>query len=92
MIAEYKTKANLGIGMGLACIVIVVVTRLNAGAGITNGLNLLMSLLQLVGLGFWIWGCCMYAKGKGYSAAMGLLGLLSIIGLIILVVLPDKAK
>ncbi len=91
MIAEYKTKANLGIGLGLACLVIAVVTRLNAGAGITNGISLLLSLLQLVGFAFWIWGCCMYAKGKGYSGVVGLLGLLSLIGLIILVVLPDKS-
>jgi hypothetical protein len=39
-----------------------------------------------------ILGLCFYARGKGYTMALGLLGLLSIVGLIILAVLPDKRK
>jgi hypothetical protein len=37
-------------------------------------------------------GMCYYAKAKGYSAALGLLGLLSCGGLIVLALLPDKTK
>jgi hypothetical protein len=43
------------------------------------------SLLLVVGLGY-------YAKSKGYTGALGLLGLLSCVGLIIVAVLPDKTK
>jgi len=47
--------------------------------------SLVGALLLIIGLGF-------YAKAKGYSAVLGLLGLLSCIGLLILAVLPDKTK
>jgi hypothetical protein len=46
---------------------------------------LLGAVLLIIGLGY-------YAKGKGYSAVLGLLGLFSCIGLLILAVLPDKTK
>ncbi|HWE96803.1 MAG TPA: hypothetical protein VG269_22775 [Tepidisphaeraceae bacterium] len=94
MLPEYKTKANLGIGVGIVCIILAVVLGLNAVSGGTvNGtLMMLAMLVRLVGAIFFIYGCCMYAKGKGYHPAMGLLGLLFLIGLIVLVVLPDKTK
>jgi len=34
-------------------------------------------------------GCCLYAKGNGYSAFFGLFGL-TIIGLLMLMLLPDR--
>jgi len=37
-------------------------------------------------------GLCYYAKAKGYSGRVGLLGLLSSLGLLILAALPDKTK
>jgi hypothetical protein len=43
------------------------------------------SLLLIVGLGY-------YAKSKGYTGALGLLGVLSCVGLIIVAVLPDRTK
>jgi small-conductance mechanosensitive channel len=46
---------------------------------------LIGTILVIIGLGY-------YAKSKGYSAMLGLLGLLSWLGLIILAVLPDKMK
>jgi len=42
-------------------------------------------ILVIIGLGY-------YAKAKGYSAVLGLLGLLSCIGLFALAVLPDKTE
>lgn len=62
------------------------------------GLLLLIggSLLQLIGIVLFLWGCWSYAKGKGYRGAWGLLGLgfviaglPGLIGLIILAVFPD---
>ena len=43
------------------------------------------NILLIAGLGF-------YAKAKGYSAVLGVLGLLSCIGLLILAILPDRSK
>jgi len=43
------------------------------------------NILLVAGLGY-------YAKAKGYSALLGLLGLLSCIGLLIIALLPDLTK
>jgi 4-amino-4-deoxy-L-arabinose transferase-like glycosyltransferase len=51
-----------------------------SSAGIT-----VSTILLIIGLGY-------YAKSKGYTGALGLLGLLSCVGLIIVAVLPDKTK
>jgi MFS family permease len=59
---------------------------------VASGLLLGFILGPLLGAVLLIIGLCYYAKGKGYSAALGLLGLLSCIGLLILAVLPDKTK
>lgn len=56
------------------------------------GLVLVLILGPLLGAVLLIIGLCYYAKGKGYNAALGLLGLLSCIGLLILALLPDKTK
>lgn len=87
MLAEYKTKTNVGVGVGLL---------LQVGARVMTLMNPAMSSLELliVGVGaiFFVWGCCCYAIGKGYPWPLGFLGLLSCLGLIVLVVLPDKNK
>ena len=54
--------------------------------------NPLLSIGGYVSFGFLIWGLYNYAKAKGYSGWLCLLGFLYILGLIILVVLPDKRK
>jgi hypothetical protein len=92
MIQEYKSKANLAIGLGIVLFIVSAATAVNANRSGSTGLALAANVVEIVSGVLFIWGCCMYAKGKGYSAAFGLLGFLSLIGLIILVVLPDKAK
>ena len=87
MLAEYKTKTNIGVGSG---IVLQIVGRSLQGQG--ESTMLLGFLLILVGFGAFIWGCASYAQGKGHSQWFGALGFLSIIGLIVLVVMPDKNK
>ena len=49
-------------------------------------------IFMLFGWGLFLWGCCMYAKGKGYHGAWGLLALLSLPGLLILVLFKDEHK
>lgn len=44
----------------------------------------------LVGYGFFIKGCRLYIKSKGYSSNLGWLGLLSLLGLSILLFIPSK--
>ena len=88
MLSEYKTKTNIGVGLGLIG-QIIGRTMMNTTHPGQAMLGLIVALASLV---LFIWGCAMYAKGKGHSGWFGLLGLLSIIGLIILVVLPDRHK
>lgn len=95
MIPEYKNKANAGIGLGLLLIVIAIVIGVSAihrTGEVAGGSLLLVLIARIAGAVLFIWGCCMYAKAKGYSAALGLLSLLFLIGLIVLAVLPDKTK
>jgi hypothetical protein len=61
-------------------------------------------LVELAGMGLFLWGCCSYTKGKGYHPALGLLGLLicspavtpmglvNSISILVLIFLPDKHK
>jgi hypothetical protein len=49
-------------------------------------------LLILAGLGLSIWGCTLYARGKGQDSWFGLFGILGLIGLIVLVFIEDKYK
>ena len=45
-------------------------------------------------IGYWmcVYGCCMFARSKGYPAIVGLLGLLWIPGLIVLALLPNQNR
>lgn len=82
MLPEYKTKTNVGIGLGIL--------MQFAAQALPPGL--LRLPVALIATALTIWGCCSYAKGKGYHWGWGFLGLLSLIGLIILVCFPDKHK
>lgn len=85
MIAEYKTKSNLGVGIGIVLEI--------AGYALMSGDNRGIGLvILLIGGVVFLYGCFMFAMAKGYSPALGLLGFIGLIGLIILVLLPDKAK
>jgi len=86
MIEEYKTKTNLGVGLGL-------VLEITARVMAMRGAEPMLAVSAFMGGAILlIWGLCMYAKGKGYSAGWGFLGLLSILGLIILVCMKDKSE
>jgi hypothetical protein len=87
MLAEYKSKTNIGIAIGIILEIIGNVIRMQM-----PNLAMVGAIIALVGAVFFIWGCMNYAVGKGYSKFLGLLGLLSCIGLIVLVLLPDKNK
>jgi hypothetical protein len=96
MIPEYNSK-SLAIGVpGLLLQIAGAVSRVwlvqQQGAQLnmtlmwaTVAAQLIGSIMLIVGLGY-------YAKAKGYSGALGLLGLLSCIGILILAILPDKNK
>ncbi len=86
MLAEYKTKTNIGIGVG------ILLQILGAVLSGVESIAIIGLLMQVVGFIMFIWGCSCYAVGKGYSQFLGILGLLSCLGLVILVVLPDKHK
>lgn len=84
MLAEYKKKTNIGVGFGILA---------QFFGRVFEDVNSMLALLILLcGFILFVWGCCSYAKGKGYNSAWGVLGLFSVIGLIILVFFPDKHK
>ena len=87
MIAEYQKKSTIGVGIGVV-LWIAGFSLSNSGQGSASfGL-----VLMLVGGVAFVFGCFMFAQGKGYPAVLGLLGLLGLIGLLILVAMPDKYK
>lgn len=85
LLTAYKHKTNIGVGIGLVLQIAgrVLMGTEAAAAGI---------VLVLASLPVFIWGCCMYAKGKGRDPVLGFLGLLSILGLLILVGLEDRHR
>lgn len=87
MVAEYKKKVNLYIGGSLIAGLAwgVLSYSANIDGSLTLVVNLLISIVYFSGLYY-------YAKAKGYSGWLLLLGFLHLLGLIILVVLPDKMK
>jgi hypothetical protein len=99
MIAEYDQKSlKLGIpGLLLQIASILIInfyaSKRKAGQAIPpDWLGYLLLAGKVLGSVMLIIGLCYYAKAKGYSAVLGLLGLLSCIGLFVLAVLPDRAK
>ena len=83
MIAEYKTKTNVGVGLGF---ILQLLPKL------LPQLAPVETPLLLGGVALFIYGCTCYARGKGHSWAWGFLGLFSLLGLIVLALMPDKAK
>jgi uncharacterized membrane protein len=51
-----------------------------------------LDVLYLPSCLFWIWGCAAYAKNKGYSEWLGLLGLFALCGFVVLVSLPNRGN
>ena len=86
MSEEYKNKTNVGVGTG---ILLQFLAQVLFGAR-GQGNPAAYSVLMLLGAVAFIYGCCSYAKGKGYPAILGLLGLFSCLGLVILVLLPVR--
>jgi len=92
MLAEEVKRTNIGVGIG---IVAQILGRVLMGVGASSksfAMVCLGIIVLLAGVVFFIWGCFAYARGKGYSPVLGILGLFSLLGLIVLVVLPDKHK
>jgi hypothetical protein len=99
MIAKYVRKSLIFGGPGLllqiGCTFVanfVVTKAMSIGSVPLAGLTGIFVVGSIVGNILLIAGLSFYAKAKGYSAALGVLGLLSCIGLLVLAILPDKAK
>ena len=89
MVAEYQKRSNVGVGIGIVAQILGKAIMVTAGA---TALGVCGAVLAIAGGVLFLWGCCQYAIGKGYSGVTGLLGLLSVLGLIVLVVIPDRRK
>lgn len=99
MIAKYNRKSLMlgipGLVLQIGCIFIsnLIVAKAKSTGDVPSAAMIgACSLGSIIGSILLIVGLCYYAKAKGYSAVLGLLGLLSCLGLLILAVLPDKTK
>jgi hypothetical protein len=89
VLAEYKTKTNIGIGLGI--VGQFVGRSLTAAGGSQNPAVSFLGVAVIIGaIVAFLYGCRSYAIGKGYHPAFGFFGLLSCIGLLVLVFLKDK--
>lgn len=92
MISAYRGKSIGGIVGGIVLSGVGFGLVAAAEEADSEGMAIAGGLLLAGGGILYLWGCVMYAKGKGYSGWLGLLALLNWIGLIILAVLPDKCR
>lgn len=99
MIAKYNRKSLMlgipGLLLQIGCIFTSNFIAAKAGSGGSApplALAGVLALGSIAGSVLLIIGLCFYAKAKGYSPVLGLLGLLSCLGLLILAILPDKTK
>ena len=89
MLQEYKRKTNINIGLGLLLALPGIVMSYGK---FNDTLSILGGFIWTIGFLFIVYGCCMYAKGKGHSALWGILAFGSLIGWIILYFLKDLHK
>lgn len=99
MIAEYSRKSLLlgipGIVLQMGCYYLLnrlIIFPQNPNTVPHAGIGIYLELGMLAGNVLFIIGLCYYAKAKGYTAVLGLLGLFSCLGLLVLAVLPDRTK
>ena len=86
MLAQYKSQTNIGVGVGTIA-QLAGLSMIGSPQMVAIGI-----LIFIIGFVLFIWGCASYAKGKGHSGFLGILGFLSLPGLIILALLPDRYK
>tara|TARA_B100000959_G_scaffold282795_1_gene350020 strand:- start:98 stop:580 length:483 start_codon:yes stop_codon:yes gene_type:complete len=84
--SRLRLKANTGIGVGFVLQCIYIISPVEGNTDVED------LILLLTTLPIFIWGCMNYAKLKGHSKWVGLVGFAGTIGLIVLFVLPDLAK
>jgi len=66
MIAEYRSKTNIGVGLGIVAQIAGRVLMHAGGSGAPIG-----AVLGVAGAVLFIWGCWNYAVGKGHSGWRG---------------------
>ena len=94
MIAEYRRKSNIAAVIyfiGGITYVLLLPGENSAPSTVSSIFAIAVLMLTAVAFGYSLWA---YAKGKGYSGALGVtLGLLlNLLGLIVLVLLRDKTE
>ena len=92
MYGKYKVRTNIGIGLGIALQLVGQIVFVYSEADLYFSGTVIALILFVLGTLLCVWGCFGYAKGKGYSGVLGLLGLASILGVIILMYFPDKTE
>jgi hypothetical protein len=86
MLAQYRTKINVGVSLGVFLI-------LGCSGLAKSPLRIVSAFATLMtGWSLLLYGCAYYARAKGHSEWLGLLGLLFLPGMLILILLRDKNK
>lgn len=85
---ELQKSSNIKIVIGLVGMIASRV--LLVAAEQAPAIAMLAVVIGVLSLIPWFWGLADYAKSKGYSPAMAVLGICSLIGLLVLVAMPNK--
>ena len=87
MLPMYRKHALIGILSGFVLMGIGQYARYEKGP-----IEVLALPGLLIGATLFLWGSISWARGKGYTWRLGMVGLLGVIGLIILALMPDGHK
>lgn len=92
MLAEYEGKSRPFLWGGFIGALVLRIAGTALIAVDQNALGILLTVLSVVAFAVFIYGCTLYARAKGYSPWLGLVGISGLIGIIVLAVIPDKHK
>ncbi|MBN2120835.1 MAG: hypothetical protein JW734_07265 [Candidatus Omnitrophica bacterium] len=88
MLEGYRKRVNTGAGIGLLS-QILAISLVFDDSMYNPSVKLIGVFTFLLGTVLFIYGLCMYAKGKGRHWMWGLLGIFNLMGLLILVFLKE---
>jgi hypothetical protein len=89
MIASHRTPATALMTAGGMLLLIAAGIPFFLQGNIPEGFKTAALLMKCLGLPLYVGGACVYARGIGYPALLGLVAI-TIIGLLVLMLLPDR--
>jgi FtsH-binding integral membrane protein len=87
---RYRTRSNWTVGLSLLLSAIGTWLMLSSSPQTEPLPGLFGSLLTLGAVPLMLYGCCSYARSKGYHWALGLISFFGLPGLLVLMLLPNQ--